>query len=962
MKFQFNNELLYTLIDEKTSLLKEKVQNLSQNNYQGFYDDEISTHRQELDAIKLAQYDRWVLKENEDGFIYPKLKTLKTGRIQTVNPNIQGLPKWLRPAVKSSGRYLVWADWSASQPNILARLSNDSQMLYDIQNSDIYDIFSSHYDRKTIKLLILMLINGAGHKSIAEKTCLNINIVTQIIKYVSQRWSTAFDFLRQKKIESESTGQIKINDEINIPIDKSYSVASYLIQYHEAQNMKDVASTQIDGADFWFAVHDEMVWSVDNVTHIEDIIININKKVSQYGPCTINYGCAWTVDDQRPSEPFKNPSPFSTERYFETKNMNQVSDSYLNMDLEINPDIKETWFVKAPKGMGKTYNISKFLDSLKSDTSILSISHLRSLSYEQAKRFNLKHYKIDGIDERLAIVINSINKVSTAPYVLLLDEITAILNSVKHIGGGGTIKSSNVAQTLMKLQYLIQNAHLVIALDADLDGDTIQLIENFRKDAESVYHLYKKDDDDNYVVIHNEKSTIYDHIFETLNQDQRLYITCSSKKEALILEDYIKNVWKLDKKGTVVHAESLDKIQIIQDFDGWIEKENPDYVITTPAVQSGVSIDTTDYFHHVVGIFMSGIMTVPTISQTLARVRNPIDKTQHIFLDKKSTNLVGTTNWKYLLRKLEKQNEKNQRLLSNNPTQYHFLEDGKVSYFETDENKHYNNFYCKRLCNQAKYGIDYIKEEFLIYLKVHNIPYEFYSKSVLKGDIQSFNQMRKACKTNVELTELKLIQDSPMLSDEEFKKLQNEPEVSLVLKPSFQKTYIEKAYGTIDIKTLTHFKNEGIRKIKMFHSFVDYIQKGEAHKIYDKYESANPIATKTNWSLKSNLMSAIFKDLGLVDSQNEFNLSQHIDFKQLTKSFLKHEKTLKLILPKSSLRSPIRAFNKILSELFGIRLKRTTQRLNGEKKNVYFIPQIEFDFLFSTLEFKNLVESASNIV
>jgi DNA polymerase I-like protein with 3'-5' exonuclease and polymerase domains len=104
----------------------------------------------------------------EQGVFFPLFDTMGTvtGRILTVDPQLQHLAKRYRSIIRPrAGHRLVYVDYSQFEPNIMASICNDPQLLALCEEGDLYEklsteIFGSREHRKVCKLLFLAYSYG----------------------------------------------------------------------------------------------------------------------------------------------------------------------------------------------------------------------------------------------------------------------------------------------------------------------------------------------------------------------------------------------------------------------------------------------------------------------------------------------------------------------------------------------------------------------------------------------------------------------------------------------------------------------------------------------------------------------------------------------------------------------------------------------------------------------------------
>lgn len=124
-----------------------------------------------LDAVMDARRNRSILLRcigNDAEYCYPVFDTMGTvtGRILAVDPHLQHLNKRYRNIIQArSGKKLVYVDYSQFEPNIMASISKDTQLLALCNAGDLYEHLAAELCadvkyRKTIKLMFLAYSYG----------------------------------------------------------------------------------------------------------------------------------------------------------------------------------------------------------------------------------------------------------------------------------------------------------------------------------------------------------------------------------------------------------------------------------------------------------------------------------------------------------------------------------------------------------------------------------------------------------------------------------------------------------------------------------------------------------------------------------------------------------------------------------------------------------------------------------
>jgi DNA polymerase-1 len=115
----------------------------------------------------------------EQGVCFPFFDTMGTvtGRILTVDPQLQHLAKKYRGIIRPrSGHRLGYVDYSQFEPNIMASICSDPQLLALCKEGDLYEklsteLFGSKEHRKVCKLMFLAYSYGKQISTLSDFVC-----------------------------------------------------------------------------------------------------------------------------------------------------------------------------------------------------------------------------------------------------------------------------------------------------------------------------------------------------------------------------------------------------------------------------------------------------------------------------------------------------------------------------------------------------------------------------------------------------------------------------------------------------------------------------------------------------------------------------------------------------------------------------------------------------------------------
>ncbi|MCC5849710.1 MAG: hypothetical protein JJU29_16625 [Verrucomicrobia bacterium] len=115
----------------------------------------------------------------EQGICFPVFDTMGTvtGRILTIDPQLQHLAKKYRTIIRPRPNYrLGYFDYSQFEPNIMASICNDPQLLELCKEGDLYEklsmeLFGSNHQRKVCKVMFLAYSYGKNISHLSDFMC-----------------------------------------------------------------------------------------------------------------------------------------------------------------------------------------------------------------------------------------------------------------------------------------------------------------------------------------------------------------------------------------------------------------------------------------------------------------------------------------------------------------------------------------------------------------------------------------------------------------------------------------------------------------------------------------------------------------------------------------------------------------------------------------------------------------------
>jgi len=310
-------------------------------------------------------------------------------------------------------------------------------------------------------------------------------------------------------------------------------------------------------------------------------------------------------------------------------------------DVRYLPEIKfeeGVHLIKSPIGTGKTAVVETLVKK-NLNKSVLFTTHLISLVESAAARLGLCSYNVCDtydlhIESRLAICLNSLGKLTTnAPLrdydIVIIDEIEQVLARL-------TTHIDQKPLVFSVLMHIISHAKTLICLDAHLNKSTVELIKAASPSKQIFVHLNQHVmEEPRTIVLHDSAESVQLEAMRALNLNQTAFLTFNSKADAFKTFSTIKAALP-QKKGLYISSDNAgDKENEAFFKDVNTISKQYDYLVCTPSVSTGVSIDN-GHFDFVGGIFLAHVNTANDCMQALGRVRN---KTlRHVFCEKRYGN------------------------------------------------------------------------------------------------------------------------------------------------------------------------------------------------------------------------------------------------------------------------------------------------------------------------------------
>lgn len=339
---------------------------------------------------------------------------------------------------------------------------------------------------------------------------------------------------------------------------------------------------------------------------------------------------------------------YSHPKSFLKSNINTVdSDKYIPEVIEHESEFidpyeldKDTVFVRAMYGMGKTYQTVKN-EEIHMDSKSLYIAVMRSLltevsnvQYSTGGKIFKKYDEIEGSfnfkkDRKICSTIESIirlNPKDGPPDILYLDEYASIK---KTLLTSSTIK--NKRDTWTKFLWAVQYAKKLIVLDADLDLKSCHQLAILRKDTNAVFHSYtKKGGKPQKVIMTNNEENWRNRLFKYALEGKKIAVASTSTNELQNLERIFDTMFPDKEILSIWRETDVDfKDEIFSDVNEHISQY--DIFLYSPTAKVGISFEKLHfdyvfcYHHHMTE------MSSEDVGQLIRRVRQTTTNETYVF-------------------------------------------------------------------------------------------------------------------------------------------------------------------------------------------------------------------------------------------------------------------------------------------------------------------------------------------
>lgn len=311
---------------------------------------------------------------------------------------------------------------------------------------------------------------------------------------------------------------------------------------------------------------------------------------------------------------------------------------------------------KSPTSTGKTTAIKKIIAenvdshvvyvtprirlnaSIAGETHLNTIDDLNKLKTKKEREECAKRLIL--CPQTAAKILNEFKHIS---YLMIFDESEAITDLLV------SNATENKIETIARIKRACNKASNIVVLDAFLSDKTKALLSALNiNDVTYINNSYKRYADYKFKIIKDEKFkerkeklAMLQH--EAIENNENIYITSSTKAYADNRENTLRELYP-DISMINVTSEYSKEVNELMSNPAKIK----DYqvIIGSPAVSIGVSFDIHEYVKEIFGCFpnFNGTGGSQDAFQSLARIRNPINKNWTVALDDEKQVVKNTFN------------------------------------------------------------------------------------------------------------------------------------------------------------------------------------------------------------------------------------------------------------------------------------------------------------------------------
>jgi hypothetical protein len=277
--------------------------------------------------------------------------------------------------------------------------------------------------------------------------------------------------------------------------------------------------------------------------------------------------------------------------------------------------------IKTPMGAGKTQHIGGALAEL--SPSFLAVAPSRALVADLCRRLRLPSYSdIESQDDargcaRVGICVNSLiaerlQPVTERPHTVFIDEATQVINSVLT---GSHVKTP--VEVMAALERVTAQAETLVLADADANELLLEWVKNVRP-GEPI-HIWLIPENYHHITIRHRREGKPVQTALELADAGPLLVCVDSKEQAATLYRALQDKYP-GRRGLLITADTTGEPEV-RAFTRHPSQEahRYDWVVYSPAISSGVSIEVPHFAQHLA--VYTGTVTPSNMLQMMLRDR-----------------------------------------------------------------------------------------------------------------------------------------------------------------------------------------------------------------------------------------------------------------------------------------------------------------------------------------------------
>ena len=285
--------------------------------------------------------------------------------------------------------------------------------------------------------------------------------------------------------------------------------------------------------------------------------------------------------------------------------------------------------IQANQGTGKSFSTAKELKESGLNKHTIAVSALKAIVEKLAADLDIDHYEKQAITEDLvngmAICLPSLDKIQNVnkSFVLYIEEVDIVLNSL--FEGNETLKEMKQVLVANVFKKLVGLADKVIITSANIFPEHISFFRELMGIGKAETYIIQNTTTikkkatwlNNYSLANTQ-----DLILSDWANGEKGFVFCTGKQTSIdtskLLEDAGAKV--LNIHGDNSHTKEAQFFVAYPDKS--IAQNNWDWIVVSPSVYIGTSIEVRDYFKKVYALVEFNKISPLSISQGLNRVRD----------------------------------------------------------------------------------------------------------------------------------------------------------------------------------------------------------------------------------------------------------------------------------------------------------------------------------------------------